>query len=307
VSSRIGGMRNRMVNAMLGVELREMLVGFQQSLHRNERKQEERDEEIAFIFRRLSAHREALRIERDGVDGLKRQLDEIRGSSGYAAAFDIEEPLVSVRIASYARTDELLDIAIASVLAQSYQNFELIVVNDGPNDATRAAIAGLHDQRIRYEEFPERREYPEDRHFRWMVAGSPGMNRGADLAAGTWIAPLDEDDSFAPDHIEKLLNLAREQRAELSYGALTQRNLINGAENRIWSYPPKISQFSFQGALYLRSLHPAFRYDESSWIIDEPGDWNLIRRMVAAGVTMAATQDVVARMNQTPYTHKESD
>jgi hypothetical protein len=130
------------------------------------------------------------------------------------------------------------------------------------------------------------------------------MNHGTDLATGTWVAPLDEDDSFTPDHLEKLLALARSERVELAYGALTQKNLVNGTELRIWSSPPRVSEFSFQGAIYLRLLASIFRYDEASWVVEEPGDWNLIRRMSAAGVTMAATPDVVATMNHTPYTHK---
>ena len=197
-----------------------------------------------------------------------------------------------------------MDIAIASVLSQTYPHFELVVVNDGPNAQTRQAVTGLGDPRVRYEEFPGRKPYPADSHFRWMVAGSPGMNRGAELARGTWIAPLDEDDSFTPDHLEKLVDLAIKEQVELAYGALIQRNLINKTESRIWSFPPSMSAFSFQGAIYLRQLHPLFRYDEASWVVGEPGDWNLVRRMTAAGVRMAAVDDIVGVMNQVPYTHK---
>jgi hypothetical protein len=307
MSSRFGGLRNRVVNAALGVELRELLIGFQQSLHRNELKQSQRDEEIEFIFRRLAAQLEVLKAERGDISALRDALVALRASARYQDAFAIEEPLVSVRIASYEKTDELMDIAVASVLAQTYENFELIIVNDGPNERTRKAVESLGEKRIRYDEFPRRNEYPQDPHSRWMVAGSPGMNRGAELAVGTWIAPLDEDDSFTPDHIEKLVALARSAHVELAYGALIQKNLVNGEQHRIWSSPPQISQFSFQGAIYLRLLNEAFRYDESSWVVEEPGDWNLIRRMTEAGVTMATTEDVVAVMNQTPYTHKVAD
>jgi len=245
--------------------------------------------------------------DRDNVAGLRAQLERIRASDDYKRSTAVEEPLVSVRIASYQRTDELMDVAIASVLAQTYQRFEIIVVNDGPNPATRAAIEKLGDPRIRYDEFSRRNVYPEDRHSRWMVAGSPGMNRGANLATGEWIAPLDEDDSFTADHIEKLLAIARSEQVELAYGALEQKNLINSTSDTIWSFPPEISRFSFQSSIYLRALNSAFRYDESSWTVREPGDWNLIRRMTAAGVTMAATEDMVGVMNQIPYTHKDDN
>ena len=314
MSSRMSGMRDRAVNAALGVELRKLLLGFQDSLARNERHfevAEKLERQFDELSEKIVAQGELLRVEaairkyeRDNIAGLRTALEALRETQAYDEAFAVAEPLVSVRIASYQRTEELIDVAIASVLAQSYERFEVIVVNDGPNDATRAAVAGLGDPRIRYDEFARRNVYPDDAHSRWMVAGSPGMNRGAQLATGTWIAPLDEDDAFTPDHIERLLTLAQERRVELAYGALEQRNLVNGTSARIFSNPPEISQFSFQGSIYLGLLKNTFRYDESSWVVQEPGDWNLVRRMKAAGVTMAATEEVVAVMNQIPYTHK---
>ena len=304
---RLGRWRDRAANAALGVELQWLLLGFQASLARIEAEQLRLMDDIAFVRRRLTAEVAKARLERDGIAGLSAGLAALRTTAEYSAALDEPEPLVSVRIASFRRTAELMDVALASVFAQSYERLEVVIVNDGPNEATRRAIEGLRDPRVRYEEFPRRSNYPEDPHARWMVAGSPGMNRGADLAIGTWLAPLDEDDAFTPDHVEKLLGLAQRERVELAYGALIQRNTVNNTEARIFSEPPAISQFSFQGALYLRMLGSVFRYDEESWLVEEPGDWNLIRRMTEAGVTMAATDDVVAVMNQVPYTHKGSE
>jgi glycosyltransferase involved in cell wall biosynthesis len=268
---------------------------------------EEHEAQIDFIYRRLQADLEPVRIARDAIPELERGLAKIRASKAYSVAFAEAEPVVSVRIASYENPDALVNIAIASVLAQTYQRFEIVVVNDGPSPATRAAVEALNDDRIRYEEFPHRNSYPEDARSRWMVAGSPGMNRGATLARGTWIAPLDQDDSFTPDHIEKLLAAARESSSELVYGAITQKNLVDGSEKRVWSSPPQAGAFSFQGVLHLRLLSDIFHYDEASWLVDEPGDWNLMRRMLAAGVKIMAIDDVVAVMNTTPYAHKPSE
>lgn len=318
VKRRIGRLRDSLLNAVFGFDLRANVAEFQASLER-EATQRELDqtwkdwvrddraqamEVLDSIQRQLAIQSQMLKSSRDNVPLLRHQLDSIRKTNEYAAALDARHPLVTVRIASYRNTEALMDLAIASVRNQTYDNFELVIVNDGPNERTRRAVDGLHDPRIRYEEFPVRAQYPEDSHARWMVAGSPGMNRGADLAAGVWIAPLDDDDEFTPDHLEVLVALAREERVELAYGALTQKNLANGEEHHIYSYPPAISQFSFQGAIYLAALRSAFRYDEQSWLVGEPGDWNLIRRMSAAGVTMASTPQVVAVMNQVPYTHK---
>ena len=296
-----------MVSAGLGVPLARIVGEFQESLARTEERLILAENRLESMQLHLLAQTELLRRERDGISSLIERLAAVRLTPEYARLFLVEEPLISVRIASYRKTEELLDIAVASVLGQTYQNFEIIVVNDGPDERTREALAKLGDPRVRYEEFPARQVYPADPRARWMVAGSPGMNRGADLARGLWIAPLDNDDAFTPDHLERLIGLALGAGAELAYGALKQVNQVTGEELRIFSDPPAISEFSFQGAIYLRLLNEVFRYDESSWLVGEPGDWNLIRRMSAAGVRMVSTPDVVAIMNHVPYTHKPGD
>jgi len=60
--------------------------------------------------------------------------------------------------------------------------------------------------------------YPADPERRWMVAGTHAANRGIELALGSWIAPLDDDDEFTPDHVEVLLSVALEYRLEFVYG-----------------------------------------------------------------------------------------
>jgi hypothetical protein len=244
-----------------------------------------------------------LRSARDASASATELVRQARKSSDYEYAWNHEDPLVTVRIATYQRTHELMTISLPSVLAQTHPNIEVQIVNDGPNPETAQALAELGDPRVHYSEFPHRWEYPEKKSHRWFVAGSPGMNEGIRRARGLWVAPLDEDDSFEPDHIERLLALAREFRAEVAYGALIQHNRAEDTEARIFSYPPIRGGFSFQGALVHGSLR-FFQYDQESWLVDEPGDWNLARRMLAAGVRFAGVDEVVGRLNWTPYSHK---
>lgn len=265
----------------------------------------EEDELILFLVRRARTEIEHLKILRARPEETNARLAELRDSPEYLQAWEEDHPLVSVRIASYQDTASLIERAIPSVLAQTHQNFELIIVNDGPNERTREAVSAICDPRIRYVEFPERSRYPEDPHLRWMVAGSPGMNQGAQLAVGQWIAPLDDDDEFTPDHIEKLLRLARSERAEFVYGSIEQHRLAHGDKVRIFSDPPAIGQISMQAALYHSGLR-FMEYDTQSWLVDEPGDWNLIRRMYEAGVRMAAVEDVVTTVYMLPFDQKGS-
>lgn len=245
-----------------------------------------------------------LRAQKDGTEQAKEWLATFRRSERYARAFG-DRPLVSIRIASYRKTDELIDVALASVARQSYDNYEVVVVNDGPNEKTKVALEALAMPNLRYVELPQRSEYPAHPRLRWMVAGAPGMNLAAQLARGEWVAPLDDDDEFTPDHIEKLVALAHSSRAELVYGASRQVNEVNGSSVEIWSDPPQISQFGFAAAMYMQGLNEVFTYDIESWLVNEPGDWNLARRMLAAGVTYASIRDVLAISHQVPYTHKD--
>lgn len=59
-------------------------------------------------------------------------------------------PLVSVVMPVYEHTNQQLKRAILSILDQTYQNFELIVVDGGQGDANAKIVHSFHDKRIRY-------------------------------------------------------------------------------------------------------------------------------------------------------------
>lgn len=100
-----------------------------------------------------------------------------------------ENPSVSVVIATYNRAD-LLPETIDSVLHQRFQDFELIVVDDGSTDNTRQVME-RYEPRLRY-------IYQENR------GPSAARNLGARHAKGAWIAIQDSDDLCAPEHLAAL-------------------------------------------------------------------------------------------------------
>jgi hypothetical protein len=95
-------------------------------------------------------------------------------------------PAVSVVIPTYERRD-MVRRAVASVLSQTFQNFELIVVDDGSTDGTGPALAGP-DERIRY-------EWQDNRGL------AAARNVGIRLARGEIVAFLDSDDRWLPHHL----------------------------------------------------------------------------------------------------------
>lgn len=93
-------------------------------------------------------------------------------------------PFFSVVIPAWNR-QSLVGRTIRSCLAQDFQDFEIVVVDDGSTDDTRGAVLAFGDPRIRY--------------IRQDNAGaSAARNRGGAEARGRYIAFLDSDDEFLP-------------------------------------------------------------------------------------------------------------
>lgn len=202
-------------------------------------------------------------------------------------------PLVSVRIATYNRGELVRDRAIASALAQTHQHLDVVVVGDHCDARTEAAVRSVGDRRVRFENLAERGRYPVNAYHRWMVAGSTPMNRGVDLARGTWIAPLDDDDEFTPDHVEALLDACRSRDLEFAYG-IAAWEMSPGHWEPTGSWPLRIGQIVHSAVLYSTRLR-MIKHDIESWRLEEPGDWNVWHRMRDAGARMGFVDQVVAR------------
>lgn len=101
----------------------------------------------------------------------------------------IEQPLVSVVLPTYNRA-HFIGQAISSALNQTYQNIELIVVDDGSTDDTERVIATFDDERLRYIKLPKN------------VGRSAARNHGLAVVRGEFVAFLDSDDYFLPGKTE---------------------------------------------------------------------------------------------------------
>jgi glycosyltransferase involved in cell wall biosynthesis len=96
-------------------------------------------------------------------------------------------PLVSVIIPTYNRSSLLLE-AVDSVFKQTFQDFELIVIDDGSRDGTAKALAPYQDRFVSY--------------IQNNRGVSAARNRGIRMARGQWIAFLDSDDLWLPEKLE---------------------------------------------------------------------------------------------------------
>ena len=103
-----------------------------------------------------------------------------------------EQPLVSVIMPTYNQAD-FISLAIDSVLNQTIQDFELIIIDNFSNDGTEKVISSYNDERIRYLKF----------HNNGIIASS--RNVGIKRSKGEYIAFIDSDDHWNKDKLEKQL------------------------------------------------------------------------------------------------------
>ncbi len=99
-------------------------------------------------------------------------------------------PRISVVIPAYNRA-RLIGQAVSSVLAQTFTDFELIVVDDGSTDDTGSAVESHRDARVKLVTLPKRR------------GQSGARNAGIDASSGDWIAFLDSDDEWLPEKLAR--------------------------------------------------------------------------------------------------------
>ena len=130
------------------------------------------------------------------------------------ATQDSNTPLVSVEMVTY-NAEKYLRGAIESILAQTYRNFELLIVDDGSTDNTRQIVESFSDSRIRY-------LYKAHKN-RWA-----GTNYAIAHAKGKYILAVDSDDSIAPDYIEKMIRFAQ-QHPEVDYFYPRVLTIVDGA------------------------------------------------------------------------------
>src|SRR5271169_1967794 len=111
-------------------------------------------------------------------------------------------PLISVVIPTL-RRPKLVLRALASALNQTYEQIEVIVVIDGPDEDTIDVLRRVNDPRLRVIVNPR------------SLTAAGARNVGVDHAKGEWIAFLDDDGEWLPGKIEKQIAFASNQDAVL--------------------------------------------------------------------------------------------
>ena len=118
----------------------------------------------------------------------------------------LNTPFFSVVIPTYNRGGVLL-LAIQSVIQQTFDQWELIIVDDGSKDNTKTVVSAITDKRVKY-------FYQENK------GRSAARNAGIEIALGEYIAFLDSDDQYAENYLELVFDeISQEKGPHLCFSS----------------------------------------------------------------------------------------
>lgn len=165
---------------------------------------------------------------------------------------------VSVVIPAY-NHERFIGPAVESVLGQTHENLELIIIDDGSTDRTGEVIRSYRDERIHYVHQENQDAYN-------------ALNRGLSLASGDFVAILNSDDIYTTNRLQRLLE---EQRASGAQCLFSRVQLINDdgeelSEPALWWniwYEDAVGRYLASGDLYTAFLQRNFLVTTSNFFL----------------------------------------
>lgn len=118
---------------------------------------------------------------------------------------DSKTPVVSVITATY-NWSSVLHYAIRSVLWQTFEDFEHLIIGDGCTDDSEDVVAAFNDPRLIWHNLPAN-------------TGNQSLpnNKGLELSCGKYVAYLGHDDVWYPSHLEVLVKTLESSEADLAH------------------------------------------------------------------------------------------
>lgn len=169
-------------------------------------------------------------------------------------------PLISIIIPMYNR-EQLIADTILSVLNQTISEpFEIVVIDDGSNDNSATVVSNINDARIRY-------------FYQPNSGANIARNHGLIKAKGRYVAFLDSDDQYCPEHLERCLETINEEENTVVYGQI----IVDRGAGTSFVKPPRALRVDEAMCMYLlcdrgfvqtstlflpRELACAVKYDE---------------------------------------------
>lgn len=159
----------------------------------------------------------------------------------------MNQPLVSIIVPCYNQV-QYLEECLQSVLDQTYQDWECIIVNDGSPDNTDEVAKKWTEKDTRF------------KYLRKENGGlSSARNAGIEVAKGNYILPLDADDSVSKDYVSFALEILKKEDETKVVYCLAEKF---GTESSIW----KLSDFSLMDLSRNNMIFCSAIYRKEDWI-----------------------------------------
>lgn len=205
----------------------------------------------------------------------------------------IEEPLVSILMPTYCRGDNgLLKRAIESVLDQSFQNFELIIIDDGSVDLTRRLVQRIMEKETRILYIRNHKN-----------SGLPSVRvmQGFFRARGRYIAYQFDDDRWYPDALQTMVDFIREQGENcFAYGAcdyikvLEEQKLVLGDRSVRMDDIFRVNTIPNNTVIHDRSLFEKYGSYDPHLFLRRLTDWDLWKRWMQSGAVVRRIPQVLS-------------
>lgn len=196
------------------------------------------------------------------------------------------KPLLSVLMPVF-NAEAYVGEAVESILAQSFPDFEFIIIDDGSTDGSLPILKqyAARDTRIRL----------ISRENRGLVAT---LNEGIALARGKWIARMDADDVAMSNRFELQLAALKREKADFCGGAAE----CFGAWRALWSYPLTHEACEVRLLFHVPFSHPTVIGRRSAFaelgydpVFAQAEDYDLWQRAWARGYKFVNVPEIVLR------------
>lgn len=199
----------------------------------------------------------------------------------------MDSPTVSVLLTVY-NGEPYLEETVESVLDQTYEDFELVVVDDGSTDGTAGILSEVQDERIRLFDQPNR--------------GRPqALNRGLMHCRGEYVAIIDDDDIASPRRLQRQVSVLEnrpnvdvlgswfERRFEVETPVSVEQVKTPVSDRQIRQALPNYNPLAHSSVTYRKAaVEQVGGYDVS---LHSCVDYDLWIRLAAAGFQFAAVDE----------------